>query len=440
MKRYVWNLLATIVDRNFKKEYAEASQVAVQESLTKLLFHAVNNVPYYQRVLRNTGVEKNGLLSLDNFVNIPILTKQIIRQRARELTSIDFQGRKWFYNHSGGSTGKPVQLIQDRLFLKWIDATWTLYFKDIIGIDENFEKKIILWGALGDIFGNPRELLARTVDNFLRNKVWLSAYRLNEYTMRKFVRIINSYKPAIIEGYAGSLYELARFIEEKKLYIHCPKIVVSQAEQLLPPAKEKIESIFGSEVYNFYGSREVDGMAGECKCGYLHMFTSNNYIEVLDRKDQPVREGEEGRIVVTTLHNFSMPLIRYDIGDMAILGPEKCKCGKPFPTLIRITGRQVEHFIKEDGELISGYYFYLIFMQETWIKAFSLIQEDYARIRIKIELSDSVPNQIRERMIDEKIERLMGKTCEIVWEVTDEIPKTRTGKYLFIQSKLKHPA
>ena len=77
--------------------------------------------------------------------------------------------------------------------------------------------------------------------------------------------------------------------------------------------RQKIENIFGTKLYDFYGSREAACIAAECKYGLMHVFSFNNYVEILDNNDQPVEEGEEGKVIITNLHNYSMPLIRYEI-------------------------------------------------------------------------------------------------------------------------------
>jgi len=436
LKKLVWELFATISGTNFKKEYAEAVNLKSQAFLKNLLFHAYNNVPYYHDVLRKAGAVKDGKACLANFEKIPILTKEIIRRRTDELKSRDYKKRKWFYNTSGGSTGEPVKLIQDRLSTKWSMATNCYYYNDIIGIDELFAKKILLWGARRDIFGGGIEL-NKVIDNALTNTVFLDCLSMTETDMRYFVRIINSYRPEIIRGYASSLFELCKFVKRKKLSIHSPKVVVSSAETLYGIMRKKLESVFGTKVYDFYGSREVHGIAGECKYGLLHMFMFNNYVEVLDRYNQRVKEGENGRIIVTTLHNFSMPLVRYEIGDIAVLGPQKCKCGCPLPTLKKVTGRRIDYFVREDGRIIYGGYFIELFWGKDWVKAFKLIQEDYKRLRILVVLRDGIAYENQKREIEEKMKLVMGKDCKLKWEVVDEISKTKTGKYLHVESLLQ---
>jgi phenylacetate-CoA ligase len=199
--------------------------------------------------------------------------------------------------------------------------------------------------------------------------------------------------------------------------------------------REQIEAVFATKVYNFYGATEVGSIAGECKEGLMHIFSFYNNVEILDNKDQPVNNGEEGRVIVTNLYNYLMPLIRYEIGDMALLGPKRCKCGNVLPTLENVTGRITDWFIKEDETTISPMFFMFLFMpkyRKRFLKKFQIIQEDYKKIRILIVTENS--KEIPQKEIDEKIKQMMGKDCKIIWEFVDEIPKTKSGKYIYIKS------
>jgi phenylacetate-CoA ligase len=129
-----------------------------------------------------------------------------------------------------------------------------------------------------------------------------------------------------------------------------------------------------------------------------------------------------------------MPLIRYDVGDMAVLGPKKCKCGNPLPTLKKITGKICCFFRREDGTLIEDEYFVELFTHRELAKAFRIIQEDYKRIRIKIVPREKTLRDSEKREIETKIKMVMGRDCKVIWEVVNEIPKTGAGKYLPTQS------
>jgi len=435
LKKLVWELSAMVAGKSFAGEYRNALKSNSQVFLENLLFSAYNNVPYYRNILKNAGVVKDKRLLLTNFDRIPILTKETIRRKEIYLISRDNKRREWFYNTSSGSTGEPLRFIQDRSFLKWGHATSKYYYKIILGVDEAFSRKILLWAAR-DLFRPSlrlRENAARTIYNAFTNTMVLDCTYMTEADMERYVKAINSYKPKIIRGYANALYEICRFVEKRSLAIRTPTILISSAEMLRDDVRKKIETVFGTKVYDVYGSREVGGIAGECRHGLLHMFMFNNYVEIVDRKGNRVKKGEDGKVIVTTLHNYSMPFIRYDIGDMAILGPEKCNCGNPLPTLRKITGRTCCFFRKRDGTLIDDGYFMGIFAQEGLIKSFRVIQEDYAKIRVIVALKEKAKD-FDKRSIEKKIRSVMGEDCSLKWEVVDEIPKANTAKYLYTQS------
>ena len=437
LKKALWKISLSLKGTSFDNEYNEARKLNVRDSLKNILLHAYNNVPYYHSLLAKKGAIQNGKLCLANFDRIPRLTKGIIRDRSSDLVSKDYGKRGWFWNATGGSTGEPVNFIQDKLFNKWVMATTKYYYEDILGFDRVLAKEVLLWGARQDIFGGSpgiEKRIEKAVNNALTNTIVLDSLSMTETDMERYARTINSYKPHIIRGYATSLYEFCRFLEKKQLTIHSPSIIVSSAETLHSMMREKIETVFGAKVYDFYGSREVDGVAGEFRCGLLHMLMFNNYTEVLDINDRPTREGEEGSVIITTLHNYSMPLIRYEIGDIAILGPEKCRCGNPLPTLKRVTGREYGYFVTENGKLIFGGYFTRLFLSKEWVRAFRVIQEDYKKIRILIVLAGKTTNKHEIKGIEEKIKLVLGKDCKVSWEFVREIPKLRSGKHMYTLS------
>jgi len=445
IKKHIWILLKMLKGTYSEEQYYYNKLYACMNSkrklsnfqivhLQKLLLHACQNAPFYAKRLEK--ILKNSDSDLHQFNKIPLLTKADIRKYGEELTSRDVNKRKWFYNSSGGSTGEPVRFIQDELFDKWCCMSQRIYYENIIGIDELAVRKVMLWGSERDIFQSTIGLRAKLI-YWLKNTKFLNSFKMSEKDMEQYVKTINSYKPDLIRAYAGSLYEICKFIENKGMTIHRPKVIISSAEKLRKEMREKIESVFGTKVFDFYGSRECDGIAGECNYGLLHIFMFNNYIEVLNEHNRSVREGEMGKLIVTTLHNYSMPLIRFEIGDTAILGPKKCKCGNPLPTLKEVTGRITDHFIREDKTIIHGEYFTHLFYLKDWVKAFRIVQEDYKRIRVLVTLRDDI-DKTEKREIENRIKLVMGKDCNIIWEFVEEIPPTQSGKHIYTKSLLYH--
>lgn len=428
----------------YKKEFLEIKSLFTEgnllefqeKNLNKLLLHAYNNVPYYHRVFKENSIVDNGIVDLSNFNNMPLLNKETIGKE--ELISKDHTMRKWYYNYSGGSTGEPTKFIQDDQYTRWIEATNKYYYQEMLGIDGKIVKKIILWGSPRDLFKGTIGLKAK-INSWITNTILLNSFKMTKKDMEKYIKIINSYKPDLIRGYAGSLYGLCNYIEETNSSIYSPKIVVSSAETLGEKMREQIESVFGTKLHDFYGSRETASIAGECKYGLMHMFMFNNYVEILDDQDHPVEGGETGKVIVTNLHNYSMPFIRYEIGDAAIPEPKKCQCGNMLPTLKKVAGRVEEQFVREDGSIVIGYFFvHLIAVtcKGEQINKFQVIQEDYNKIRILIVSKEGMNGQ-RKKHIEEKIKVVMGKNCNVVWDFVDDIPKTKSGKYLYTKCLIR---
>ena len=443
-KEFVWNLFLKVMGRNIDKEYTEIKNTIPMNDFERLkvkyleylLIHAHKNVPYYNRVFNKMEVVDNGTVNLLKFDKIPIITKETLQ--IENLSSREYRNRKWYYNSSGGSTGEPTRFIQDEEYTKWFQATSKYYYQEMLGIDETRAKKIILWGSPRDLFkGNVG--VKNKISNWFNNCIFLNSFKMSKNDLERYLRIINSEKPDIIKGYAGSLYELGMYAENANINIRSPKLLISSAETLSDEMRQKIESIFGAKTFDFYGSRETASIAGECRCGLMHQFIFNNYVEILDDNNNPVKNGEMGKIIITNLHNYAMPFIRYEIGDAAIPGGKKCKCGNTLPTMKKIAGRLQEQFVKENGTIIIGYFFVHlmgVIQNKGLIKKFQIIQEEYKKIRIIVVPKTNI-NKVERTNIENKIKTVMGNDCKIVWDFVDDIQKTEGGKYFYTKSLVK---
>lgn len=443
IKKLIIESLLHISKESYQKQYSELSKIKSstelnafrEDNLKKIIMHAYKNVPYYHEIFDQIKLIKGGKFDLSQFNDIPLLTKEIIRKNNYKLVSKDLMNQNYFYNTTGGSTGEPMRFIQDKNYSKWGSATNYYYYKNILKVNEpKTVKKIILWGSEKDIFEGSIGSKARLI-NWLTNNIFLNTFKMTKLDFQEYIKIINSYKPYLIRGYAGSLYELSNYIYKNNLEIYSPKLIVSAAETLKSHMRNQIENVFHTNVYNFYGTREVSSIAGECNKGLLHIFNFWNYVEILNDKNEPVDVDEEGRVIVTNLFNYSMPFIRYEIGDLAILGP-KCSCGSFLPTLKEVTGRITDHFILEDGSIVPAEFFiHLIGVvcNKGLIKKFQVIQKSYNSIEILyIPLNNF--NVFEKNSIDDKIRVVMGKNCDIKWKIVDEIPKTKNGKYMYTKT------
>lgn len=411
-----------------------------QDRLKRLLTHAHRHVPYYREILHNAGIVNDaGTVNLENFSRIPLLDKSIIRQNYENLKSDDLTMRKWYENTSGGSTGEPVRLIQDQDNSVLIKAVEVLH--DLWSGYSMCEKKIILWGSERDLFAGKETSKIR-LGRWLRNEIWLNAFRITPKQMYDYVKCINDFKPVQILAYAESIYELSRFIEREKLRVYHPRSIMVSAGTLHAHMRGTIERVFKAPVFNRYGSREVGDIACECEHHKgLHIFPLTHYVEVLGQDGTPTDLGELGEIVITLLTNYAMPLIRYRIGDMGAWSENPCTCGRAWPLLKYVAGRVSDTFITKDNTQIHGEYFTHLFYFQDWVNKFQVIQEDYDLIHILIvpheQISKTRESHDKEiSIITEKISLVMGKDCRVEFEFVNDIDPTASGKYRYTVSKV----
>ena len=227
-----------------------------------------------------------------------------------------------------------------------------------------------------------------------------------------------------------SALELAKFVERTESFISPPEGIIVTAGVLTNEARSFIEHELNTKVFNQYGSREVGPIACECsKQEGLHTFDFFQFIEI----DKPDSQGY-GNVVITNLRNFSMPLIRYDIGDTAKISGIPCSCGRQFHLIESISGRVINHFILANGTKIHGQYFIHLFYFNRWIKRFQVIQKSYDEILCKI-----VVEKVMEADLDDitaKIQLVMGSDCMVTFDFVDNITPTKSGKHLYTISEI----
>ena len=254
----------------------------------------------------------------------------------------------------------------------------------------------------------------------------------------QYVQRINHIKPSIILAYN---HELTRFIQEHNLEVYSPKAVMSTGGVLYPEVQARIEEVFRAPVFNRYGSREVGDMACNCKKSLgFHLIPAIHYLEILDNNGKEVKPGEAGNIIVTLLTNYTMPLIRYKIGDIGALSEKNCPCGRELPLLEKVVGRISGRFKNKFGDFISAGLFYSLFYFKENIRQFQVIQETTDLILINLVLIEK--NRLKDmdkffKDNNQKIWKVMGHKISIKYNVVDEIEPSPSGKYMHVFSKVE---
>lgn len=394
----------------------------------ELLTHCKKNVSYYREFL-DTYDEK----SFKNFdiKSLPILTKDILRNKFNELKSDDLHSRDWMINSSGGSTGEPVKIIQDTYYSYHSEARKNICFQ-WAGL-ETGDNLIKLWGSERDILGTNR--LLDKIKNFLKNEIILNAFILSHPIMKKFIKIFNSSKPSVILAYVNAIYELSNFAKNEDIKVSHQKSVISTSGVLYPFLRKEIEMIFGCEVYDQYGSREVSCIASECEYhNGLHISEETIILEIVDENGNECPVGVEGDVLVTSLVNYAMPIMRYKIGDRAIMEPGFCKCGRFHKRLKNVVGRSMDNFKLRDGTIIPSEYFIHfigVVLNRGILKKIQIIQKSYDVIDLHVVYSNEEILSEDIQNIIQAVKKVMGENCTVNIHEKENIAPNSSGKYRY---------
>jgi len=424
LQAHQWNTLKE--NRDFQRK-----------KLFNMIQYVSQNIPYYQRVIQEYNIQFSEDTIFADIKKLPLLTKDIIRKNFKQLYK--FRDNTYYRNSSGGSTGEPVIFYQDKDYFAWNTAV-KIFFNEWAGRKIG-EPMVKLWGSLTDILKSGQyftEFLRRQ----LSGVTILGSSRMTEKDKFKYVRRINHIKPSLILAYTNSIDELARFIQDHNLFIYSPNAIMTSAGVLYPEVRARIKEVFSTIIFNRYGSREVGDIA--CNCGQsegLHTIPHIHYLEILDDEVKEVKPRETGNIIITLLTNYTMPLIRYKIGDIGILSEENCKCGHGLPFLEKVIGRINSNFRNEFGDFINTGVFYPLFYFQNNIQQFQIIQEKVDYILINLVLKDKDKLKFMNdnfKEINQKIEKIMKHKTTIKYNIEDEIKPSPSGKYLYAFSKIEN--
>lgn len=402
--------------------------------LLVLLQHASRHVPFYRNSLTRSGVLRDGQIDIGRFRRVPELTRDGLRTHFERLKSDDLATRAWHKNSSGGSSGEPVTFLQDDIYRDMGLATTAMHF-GWAGWTPG-KPLVRLWGSERDVLLGSIGWRNK-VSAFARNQAVLNAFRMGEAEMANYAVAMRRLKPVVIEAYAESVYEFARYLNARRIRFTGLEHIVTSAGTLYPFMREEVRRAFGCEILNRYGSREVGDCAGErIPGGGLEVFGYTHLLEVVNQDGEACREGEEGDVLVTCLTNYAMPLIRYRIGDRAVVGAVTSDLPSRVERLQTVTGRTTDAFVREDGTTIPAAFFIHfvgVVHNAGWLRRTQIIQQSYHAILIKLVTMSAPPEGALER-IRSSLQSVMGPACRIDFEFVDSIAPLPSGKYRYTVS------
>jgi phenylacetate-CoA ligase len=410
------------------------SQAELQEvqlaKLRRLLQHAYVHVPYYRRAMSQSGVRPEDIQSLDDLARFPLLEKHDVRKRLHfELFADNHRKRDMHRIATSGSTGEPFVTYGDRHQLEMRFAT-TLRALEWTGWRFG-DRQVRLWHQT---LGMSRlQTLRERIDAWFLRRLFIPAFEMKRSTLEDSVDRIRRHNPVLVDGYAESLNFLATYVRSGGSPGFSPKAVMSSAQALPDNVRAVIEEGLNTTVYDKYGAREFSGIAYQCGESPDHHVMDESYIVELLVGGRRAAPGEVGEVVITDLNNFSVPLIRYRIGDLATAVDNgiACPCERGLSRIGRIQGRTQAIVHCGNGTWLPGTFFHHFFKDHDYaIRSFQVHQSRKGAFTLRIVKSDQFSDDAFGQILD-KLRQFVGDSSETAIDVqfVDEIPLVRTGKH-----------
>jgi phenylacetate-CoA ligase len=397
------------------------------EMLLKLLTYA-NKTKYYNKIFKELNINIENL-EKDNIKQvlkkIPILTKSHIRNNFEDLIvpGIDISKVS-----SGGSTGEPITVGVDKYIRRFSHA---IQHRNLLWAGARPGSPILMfWGSPADI--KESRNLKNKIKGYIENTKLISSFDITSKTYEQLIELIETNKYKVLIGYASALVSLANYIKENNITIKNKINVVSSAEVLYENDRKKILETFGKKVFNRYGCREFGDIAHECEYGSMHINVEHTFVEVVEiDSDNPTQDI--GRLIITPLTNYGMPLLRYEIGDLGKISfIDKCLCGRNFPTIDISHGRIQDILKLPNGKKVSGAFVPHI-LKDYYLTKYQLVQyspEDFLLI-YRGNLSE-----IDKASILEKFNFHTKQKVNIRFSNTEEFIYSPSGKFRSIITKM----
>lgn len=396
---------------------AEKVEEAQWKDLVALLCHAYKTVPFYKRKFEEVGARPEDIHTREQFARLPVLTSEEVNSHRKELCSSEFT-EKLIPHSTGGSSGQPTRFFITHESYDWRCAASERAYSWAgckLGT-----RALYLWGApVGHVSSIGAAKLAAY--RWARRQSVVSTFAQSRELWHATYQRAVRFKPVVVVGYVSSLEEFSKYLLDENVALPGLRSVIAAAEPVHEGTRRLIEEGFKAPLFNTYGCREFMSVAAECELhDGLHINSENLYVETEGAADLG------SQILVTDLHNYGMPMIRYRNGDLGILKRAACPCGRGLPLIASIDGRVLDLLRTADGRVVPGEFFPHLLKDIHEIREFQVEQTKMEEITLSVVLNAPI-GETSVALLNREIGRLFGKTRVMIKPV-ESIPLRPSGK------------
>lgn len=397
------------------------------EQLRRLIRHCYENVPYYAQMFRDLRITPQDIQTATDLEKLPVLTKETVQSQRERFYARNYLSKPCEIIHTSGTTGTTLRIRVDTNGRRKNYA---------------FFSRLKLWAGV-DPLPRTATFAGRTIVpvatrrppfwryNLPAKTLLFSSYHLSEKNLPAYLAKLRAWNPELIDSYPSSMETVAAYALANDIEGPRPRAIITSSETLRPDQREAVCRAFRTRVFDQYGCAEQACFISECERGTYHVHPEFGVTEFLPDSAASPESGY--RIVATGFTNWAMPLLRYDMGDLAIPSRRRCDCGREFPVVEQLVGRMDDILIAPDGRRIGR--LDPIFKGLQSIRRAQIVQESLRQIRVRI-----VPGvgfvPAHQESIRHELEKRLGRDLEYAFELVEEIPVGARGKFRAVISQI----
>ncbi|TFH65907.1 MAG: phenylacetate--CoA ligase family protein [Candidatus Zixiibacteriota bacterium] len=430
---YCYLPLPDYYGRDFKRIYSflqqschwsrEQIQAYKLEKIRALLLHAQANVPYYRDLFKSIGLDMRDIKSLEDFSQIPILSKETLQNNIEQLQASNFKSYKPLRTQTSGTTSQMTVLYRSRYQETFRKAVvWRFHSQH----GHNFRDR---WVVIACRNFDPKSPVCEY--NHLENCLLINTYHIIRGCRDEILDAIRDFQPTMIWTHPSPLAILAEYALSKGIQPIRVPVVATFAEKIYPHVRKVLQEVFPGKYVDYFANRENSFASWGNSDDRFYEISEYCHMEVARRWP----DGVTGDLITTSLHNYAVPLIRYDPGDIVKW------CGyqnsnTPYPMIELLGGRGKDVLVTHDGLTVPYFLAYIDAKNFNKLRKYQIEQVALDEVILRVVPKDNYIRQQDEPLLLEYASESLGNKFRIRLEYVDDIPLTDGGKYRPVVSKL----
>lgn len=381
-----------------------------ERKLLQMLRFSTTSVAYY----RSLGIRASDILTAADLQRFPILTKQIQQDNQANLLADDMTLDACTTSTTSGSTGEPTTVAFDKR--SWLLCKYALKVRRLLAFKIGIGKRVLQVSEM-----HPDEIEADS-RLFGRGLLFGQRYVSIHDPVHAAIPVWQDYRPHAVYAFPSYLAELLEYCERHEVSLPKLDVIFTSSEVLGKALCERLQKFFGAVVCDVYGSTEFKEVAWQCEHAHYHVNFESTWVET----DESTENDGSSTLLLTTLTNHAMPLIRYRVGDRGRLGNGGCACGRQGPWIETVSGREVDMLELPDGHKVSPYLLTSIVEMDPAMRRYQIVQVDPATLEIRY-LSQGADG-VDEAELGQSLMPLLNGQMQIQFRRVEDFPRSASGK------------